>query len=200
VECDIKTRTYLLSHYIVRLLVGTKFDGLAISFKQNIIQSGITLIYLFTDIMPTKCPMVGLKPHPPGSRKPPTSKYRRKLQHRRTTLPQSPGRGHVLVNKGLSRVLEAEHKGAMIPRGTWKREHRSDISTGSDECPYVTQRLDLSKFMCTEKLSYLGEFELSDDSSSEEEGEEEEDEEDDEEEEEPDYGQGLYIGNSAAHY
>lgn len=53
----------------------------------------------------------------------------------------------------------------------------------SDDYKAVPSSIDLSKFRCTEKVSYLGEFDLCDDSSSSE-----------DEDSVQDFGQEYYLG------
>ena len=61
----------------------------------------------------------------------------------------------------------------------------SDFSSGSEDYRYPhPHEVDLEKFTCTERISYLGEFDLSDDSSSSS----------SDENDYSDYGQQLYLG------
>jgi len=65
------------------------------------------------------------------------------------------------------------------------KQTTSSFSITSDEYNIPPDSLDLRKFRCTEKVSYLGEFELSDDSSVSE-GEDDITRND--------FGQSLYLG------
>lgn len=74
-----------------------------------------------------------------------------------------------------------------IPRGKSYSYTCSNFSNASDEYRTLPPRDDLRGLMCTEKVSYLGEFTLPEDSdsSSEEDGNEDED-----------FGQNFYIGTT----
>ncbi|KAH3863715.1 hypothetical protein DPMN_026705 [Dreissena polymorpha] len=71
-----------------------------------------------------------------------------------------------------------------IPRGSARqREYSSVYGTSSEDYRQLPPKINLENFACTEKVSYLGEFNLSDDSSGS-----------DDEADNEDFGQQYYLG------
>ena len=70
-----------------------------------------------------------------------------------------------------------------IPRGVAPTSATyNTMSTSSEDYRTTAPAINLAKFACTEKVSYLGEFDLSDDSSESE------------SDADSDFGQDLYLG------
>ncbi|XP_045211506.2 uncharacterized protein LOC123563010 [Mercenaria mercenaria] len=122
------------------------------------------------------------------------------------SLTQHPRKRRVRAPKEMLNQVEKErvlltrfmsHKDSIkpipppIPRNKNYRYTCSNFSNASDDYKSLPPRVDLNRFVCTEKVSYLGEFNLPDDSGSSSSSSGEDDEDVDGE----NFGQHYYLGD-----